>query len=179
MRGAADVPVGTSLREALPPVFADGGLVGALVDGLDAVLAPVPGTLDDLDAYLDPRYAPDDFARWLGQWLGAPVDARWPADRVRRHLPDLLTALLGQGTLTGLTALVRAVTGNEPEVTDSGGVAWSPRQQGELPGLATPGVRVRVVIARDDPETMEDVLRQVVAAQVPAHVPAVVETERG
>lgn len=178
MRGAAEAPVGLGLTAGLPPAFVGSDVTTHLVDAFDLVLAPLVATLDDLDAYVDARYAPDDFVRWLGSWLTAPVDDRWPADRVRHHLGDLREALLQRGTVGALVAMLRAVTGFEPEVSDSGGVSVGPRPMGPLPGSEQPFVRVRVRIAGDDPATMEDVVRRVVAGMVPAHVPADVHTER-
>lgn len=178
MRGEVDVPVLLSMTEGLPEAFLGSSFSVDLVHALDRVLAPVVATLDDLDAYVDARYAPDDFVRWLGSWLGAPVDDRWPAARVRAHLPDLRTAMLLGGTVTGLVAALRAVTGFEPEVRDSGGVSTSPRPLGPLPGSERPFLQVRVRIADSDPDTMEDVVARVVAGMTPAHVPADVLTER-
>ena len=37
---------------------------------LDTVLAPVIGTLDNLDAYFDPYLAPEDFLAWLAAGSG-------------------------------------------------------------------------------------------------------------
>lgn len=178
MRGGADVPLGTSLNDGLPPAFVTGGLVPDLVAAFDQVLAPVAATLDDLDAYVDPRYAPADFVRWLGTWLGAPVDERWPQARVRAHLPDLREALLRRGTVTGLAALLRAVTGHEPEITDSGGVTTSARPGARLPGSERAFLTVRARIHEADPDTMEDVVYRAVAHMTPAHVPFEVVTER-
>lgn len=178
MRGAADVPMASSLRDGLPPAFFGSDFTADLVAAFDEVLAPVVATLDDLDAYVDPRYAPDDFVRWLGTWLVAPVDERWPAHRVRAHLPDIRDALLRRGTVTGLAAMLRAVTGNEPEISDSGGVATSPRPMGPLPGVERAFVRVRVSIPDEDPDTMEDVVSRIVTEMTPAHVPVDVVTVR-
>ena len=61
--------------------------------------ASVGATLDDLDAYVDPRYAPDDFVRWVASWLSPAIAARRDADHLRAHLGDLRRALLGRGTL--------------------------------------------------------------------------------
>jgi hypothetical protein len=39
-----------------------------------------------------------------------------------------------RGTVGGLRELVRIYTGEEPEIMDNGGSAWSPEPGGELPG---------------------------------------------
>ena len=138
-------PAAVTLSSGLPSSFLSGTLVRDLLDSFDQVLAPAVLTLDDLAAYLDPLYAPDDFVVWLGSWLSSVVDRRWPPERVRAHLPDLREALLHRGTLPGIRAGVRACTGSEPDVRDSGGVSWSNRPGGALPGNPGPArLQVRV-----------------------------------
>lgn len=157
-----------SLAAGLPPAFFGNDFTRELIRAFDQVLAPVFASLDDFDAYLDPRYAPDDFLRWLAGWLGLPVDERWPAERLRRHLGDARDGLLRRGTLAGVTAAVRAYTGRTPSVVDSGGVAWSTRPLGQLPGDPRP----RLVVQVDDPDgTLDrDVLERIIAETKPAHV---------
>ena len=179
MRGAIEnwPPPAATLGSDLPPAFLSGTLVRDLLDSFDLVLAPAVLTLDDLAAYLDPRYAPDDYLVWVGSWLSSVVDRRWPADRVRAHLADLRVALLHRGTLHGIRAGVRACTGLEPEVRDNGGVSWSHRPGGSLPGQqGPPRLHVRVPLNPDaelSPEA-DEALRTLVTAVVddvkPAHV---------
>jgi phage tail-like protein len=158
-----------SLATGLPAAFFGNDFTANLVRAFDEVLAPVFATLDEFDAYLDPRYAPDDFLRWLAGWLGFPVGERWPPERIRTHFADARDALLWRGTVKGVAAAVRACTGREPEVTDTGGVAWSARPLGPLPGEARPQLIVRI----DDPdgEVAQEVVDRVVAEVKPAHVP--------
>jgi len=179
MRGAIDnwPPPAVTLGSGLPPAFLAGSLVRDLLESFDLVLAPAVLTLDDLAAYLDLRYSPDDYLVWVGSWLSSVVDRRWPADRVRAHVPDLREALLHRGTLNGIRAGVRACTGLEPEVRDNGGVSWSNRPGGSLPGQpGPPRLRVRVPLdpgAQLGPES-DEALRTLVRAMVddlkPAHV---------
>lgn len=163
-------PPPVSLAEGLPSVFLASTFSRHLIEALDTVLAPLVATIDDLDAYVDPRYAPDDHLVWLGSWLNMAVESQWPAARVRRHLPDLVEALTARGTPRGLEAAVRACTGQEPTVRDGGGVAWSARPNGPLPGRSSSTVVVEV----PTPAEARDELRSLVDAVVddvrPAHV---------
>jgi phage tail-like protein len=158
-----------SLAAGMPGAFFGNDFTGELVLAFDDVLAPVFATLDDFDAYLDPRYAPEDFLRWLAGWLGFPIDERWPADHLRAHLADAVEALVWRGTVRGVTAAVRAYTGGEPRVVDSGGVESSGRPLGTLPGEARPRLLVEVVDERGT--VHRDVVDRIVADVKPAHVP--------
>jgi phage tail-like protein len=159
------------LADGLPPAFFGSEFTSDFVAAFDDVLAPVFATLDHLDAYLDPRFAPDDFLRWLSGWLGFPVDERWPAERLRDHLAQAAEAVLWRGTLRGVAAAVAAYTGHRPEVTDTGGVAFSTGPYGPLPGTAAATLTVRVTA---DPGIDRDIVERIVAAAKPAHVPHVI-----
>jgi phage tail-like protein len=158
-----------SLATGLPPAFFGNDFTHGLIAAFDEVLAPVFATLDDFDAYLDPRYAPEDFLRWLASWLGFPLDERWPADRLRVHIIDAVEAVRWRGTIRGIAAAVRAYTGEQPEVIDTGGVASSARPLGPLPGEPRPRLLVRVRRGGDpmDPEVLDRIISEV----KPAHVP--------
>jgi phage tail-like protein len=158
-----------SLAGGLPAAFFGNEFTYGLVGAFDEVLAPVFATLDDLDAYLDPQYAPTDFVRWLAGWLGSVVDERWSADRIRAHLADARDGVLWRGTVRGVTSAVRSYTGSTPQVTDGGGVAWSTRPTGALPG----DPRARLVVRVDDPDGTVDpaVVDRIVADAKPVHIP--------
>jgi phage tail-like protein len=164
-----DLEPSRSLALGLPAAFFGNDFTHGLVSAFDEVLAPVFATLDDLDAYLDPRYAPSDFVRWLAGWLGFPVDERWPAERIREHLADARNGVLWRGTIPGIAAAVRAYTGATPQISDGGGVSWSTRPMGALPGEPRAVLVVRVT----DPDGSLDpaVIDRIVAESKPAQIP--------
>ena len=169
MRGAVDgLQPPESLAAGLPGAFIGNDFTRGLIGAFDEMLAPVFASLDDFDAYLDPRYAPEDFLRWLTGWVGFPLDERWSAEQLRAHVADAMEAVLWRGTVRGVAAAVRAYTGEQPEVVDTGGVTSSARPLGPLPGEARPRLLVRVRRrGRLDP----DVLDRLVSDVKPAHVP--------
>lgn len=169
---ASPYPIG----EALPAMYQEDEFVQRFVAGLDDVLAPVLLTLDCLDAYLDAALAPEDFLEWLAGWVAVPVDDGLPA-RLRRELVRQATYLhRWRGTVAGIAAEVRLLTGGEVEVTDTGGATVSMTAGGTPPESDAPAVRI--VVRVTDPASVDQRrLREVVAAAVPAHVRATVEVE--
>jgi phage tail-like protein len=169
MRGAVDgLAAPESLAAGLPGAFIGNDFTRGLIGAFDDVLAPVFASLDHFDAYLDPRYAPADFLRWIAGWVGFPLDERWSAERLRTGIADAVEAVRWRGTVRGVAAAVRAYTGEQPEVVDTGGVASSARPLGPLPGEPRPRLLVRVRRRRPlDP----DVLDRLVSDVKPAHVP--------
>lgn len=174
MRGATrQVPLPpVSLEHGLPPIFLGSDVTVDLVAAFDQVLAPVVAVLDHLDAYVDMRYAPEDCVLWVGSWLSPFVDARRPAGRVRQHVDDLAAAIVGCGTVGGLAAAVRACTGHEPVVRDTGGVGWSARPNPELPGRSGFSLEVDAVVDAADGDAVRALVLAVVDDVRPAHVPA-------
>ncbi|MGP8297856.1 phage tail protein [Streptomyces inhibens] len=171
MRGSIDglgssAPIGAML----PAVFADDDLAQRFVAGLDDVLAPILNVLDCLDTYFDPALTPADFARWLSTWVGAETDGTEPEPRLRAAVAAAVGLHRVRGTRRGLSEAVRLAFGVEPEITESGGAAWSARPRGPFPGSARP--HLHVALRLPDP-TQADIYRldTLVAAARPAHMP--------
>jgi phage tail-like protein len=125
-----------SLAAGLPPAFFGNDFTAELIRAFDEVLAPVFASLDDFDAYLDPRYAPDDFVRWLAGWLGFPMDERWAVPLIRRHFGDAREGLLRRGTLAGVvepSTRAAARRGARPAAGACGQSRWDSRPGGGGP----------------------------------------------
>lgn len=179
MRGSIDglgspAPIGTML----PAVFADDDLVQRFVGGLDDVMAPVHCVLDCLDAYFRPSLAPPDFARWLGDWVGAETDGTEAEPMVRAAVAAAAHLHRIRGTRRGLAEAIRLVFGTEPEITESGAANWSARPLGPVPGEPVP--RLHVHLRLPNPTTADrHRLEALVAAARPAHMPYTVQVTAG
>jgi phage tail-like protein len=67
----------------LPALYQEDEFAQAWLSGLDEVLAPIFNSIDNFDAYLDPRLTPPDFLDWLATWMGLVSDETWPVERRR------------------------------------------------------------------------------------------------
>ncbi|MGP4114264.1 phage tail protein [Streptomyces sp. 4N509B] len=175
MRGSIDglessAPIGMTL----PAVFADDDLAQRFVAGLDEVLAPILNVLDCLEAYFGPALAPLDFVRWLGTWVGAETDGTEPEARLRAAVAAAAYLHRIRGTRRGLSEAVRLAFGVEPEISESGGAAWSARPFGPMPGRPRPLLHVHLRLADPTPAD-EHRLDVLVAAARPAHMPYTVQ----
>lgn len=139
------------------------------ISALDAVLAPVVATLDNVESYFDPDTTPEDFLAWLGSWVAASVDAGWPEDRRRAFVGQAAELYRRRGTADGLRDHVQIHTGGIVEVIENGASSWSPTADGKLPGTPEAVVVVRVTV--DDPDAIDRVkLDELVQSSKPAHV---------
>lgn len=171
---ATPVPIGG----LLPAVYQDlDPQIMLLTEAFDEVIAPVWLVLDSLSAYFDPELAPLDFVLMLAEWVGLPVDQNWRDDQIRRLVATAVELHRWRGTRRGVAALVRAYTGVEPVVEDSGGAIWSDAPDAPAPGTGSPSVLVRINLPAGHDEDIVRLTR-LVAESVPAHVPVTVEVDR-
>lgn len=169
-------PVALSLVDGLPESFVAAAGTADFVRAFDEGFAAFAAVIDHLPAYVDTRYAPDELVRWVASWVAPTVAARRSPAHLRRHLDDLVTTVVARGTVRAVVAAARACTGLDPEVQESGGVAWSRRPGGPMPGGASPRLDVGVRLAPDerDPDDVLDLVRGVIDLVRPVHVPTVV-----
>lgn len=153
----------------LPALYQEDDFAQRFTSALDEVLAPIFGSLDNFEAYLDPSLAPEDFVDWLGTWMGLVLDETWPLDRRRAFVSQASALYRLRGTPKGLAAHVEIFTGGEVEVIEGGGVSWSAKSGGPLPGSANSSIVVRVRL--DSPALVDQSrLNALVADAKPAHL---------
>lgn len=179
MRGVvAGLPSPHPLWPALPAVYQDDDFAQRFLGALDEVLAPVFNTLDNFDAYLDPRLTPDDFLSWLAGWVGIALDEGWDEDRRRAIVGRAAELYRMRGTAIGLAGQVEIQTGGQVEIVENGATGWSVDPGGELPGSSEPLVVVRVTVP--DPKAIDTQrLDTLVATAKPAHVMHRIEIVKG
>ncbi len=167
MRGlVAEAHSPVSLLGMLPGIYLEDDLACRLVAAFDDALAPVFLALDNLPAYLDPELAPADFLRWLGRWVAAVDDAELSEARRRALVAGAVALQARRGTAAGLAELVALVTGEVPDIEESGAAAWSTGPGADPPGSPRPEVVVRV------PDNVDRRLLQIVLdGACPAHLP--------
>jgi phage tail-like protein len=157
------------LGDTLPALYADDSFVQRLCGGLDQVLAPVLATLDCLPAYLDPATAPTDLLEWLAGWVGVTATAEMPINQRRQLVAAAARLYVSRGTLSAIRTAIELSTGQTPEISESGGTAWSAEADAALPGVPDPGLTIR--LQPDERSLEESQLRRLIGAFVPAHVP--------
>lgn len=167
--GLEDLGVPTALGSALPGVYQDDELAQRMLDAFDQVLAPILCTLDNLDSYVDPALAPEDFVGWLASWVGLVLDESWPLERQRALVGRSHDLFRWRGTARGLSEQVALYTGIEPELSESGGSWWSATPGGAVPGQ--PESTVTVTLHAPDSSAI-DIRRveAIVAMAKPAHL---------
>lgn len=156
------------LVEGMPGLYQEDDFTRRWLSAMDDALAPVFLALDSLPAYLDPAITPEDFLDWLAGWVGVLLDENWPIERRRAFVAQAAELYRLRGTSEGLAAHVRVFTGGEVQILESGGVSWSSRSGGELPGRA--GYRVEVRVKGADTPVDPARLDALVATAKPAHV---------
>jgi phage tail-like protein len=179
MRGLVPgLPSPHPLGRSLPAVYQDDDFAQRFLAALDEVAAPILGTIDNFDTYLDPELTPDDFLDWLGSWVGMPLDETWEPGRRRAVISRAVELYHRRGTAAGLAEHVEIQTGGTVEIIENGATGWSVDPGGELPGSPEPALVVRVTVP--DPKAVDALrLDALVSASKPAHVPHQIEIVKG
>src|SRR4051812_39435135 len=158
------------LGPMLPAIYQEDDFSMRFIAGFDDVLAPILLTLDCLIDYFDPALTPTDFLDWLASWVGIEIDEGWATERRRAAVATAVEMYRMRGTIKGLRANLEVLSGGTVEITDSGGVSWSARPMGDLPGQDSPRLAVRVSLPEEPTERTTKALEAIVATAKPAHV---------
>lgn len=172
------LPITRPLIDMLPSIYQDGLFLRGFTGGLDTVLAPAVGVLDNLHAYIDPSVAPPDFVAWLGTWVGTTLDEDWPIERKRSFVAWAADLYARRGTAHGLRDEIALYTDGEVTVDDPGRVWTStlPTGDDERRSRRQSDRTVRVTVDVHDGGAVNwPGLQQLVREAVPAHLPVEIE----
>lgn len=187
-----DRPRASSLVHGLPAIYRDpdaplgepdGSFVRRFIAGLDDVLAPILGTLDNLPAYFDPLTAPEHFLDWLAGWVGLELYEKWPPALRRKLIAGAVHRHHTRGTKAGIEDIVATFTdAKSVTVEESGGVwelALAALDDGhaipEFPEQVPSGSWMKITVAigadrKDEVKEMTELARRVAERVKPAHV---------
>lgn len=151
--------------DQLPSILAEDDRFARLVQVFEDIGTPLYDASAAFPTLFDPRLAPSDVARWLGGWLGLPVDQSLPAERRRRFTTAAAEHFATRGSRMALEALLAAVTGGEATISEPGSV----RREGVRDGERGLGVVDIVLATRGG--VPRDRLEMLVRAELPAWLP--------
>jgi phage tail-like protein len=157
------------LGERLPAMYLEDSLVQRMTGAFDDILAPIFSSLDNLEAYVDPDLAPEDFLLWLGDWVGLALDESWPVERRRAVVAAAAGLYRVRGTARGLAAYLQILTGASVEIEETGGTVYSTGSDVEPPGSPNFAMVVRFHMADSSSVDMTR-LEALVRTAKPAHV---------
>src|SRR5688572_10836276 len=86
------------LGAALPGLYQEDDFTQRFLAALDEVLAPIFATLDNINCYFDPTFAPEDFLEMLAEWVGLTLDERWPLETQRTMVARAIELYAWRGT---------------------------------------------------------------------------------
>lgn len=167
---AATLPESSSMRY-LPPCYQDSLFLQRFLLIFESVLEPVEQIIDQINLYFDPRTAPADLLPWLASWFDLALDKSWSAEQHRRLIESAAELYRWRGTRRGLSDYLAVYTGAPPQIYEPG---EGPGRLGSLPAHT-----FLVVVEVADPALVsEAVLKQIIAAQKPAHTCCILKITR-
>jgi phage tail-like protein len=159
--------------------------VARFTAALDAVLAPVFSTLDNLPAYFDPKTAPEHFLDWLAGWVALELYEKWPPELRRKLVADAVRLHRDRGTKLGFARVVKIFTAARWVAIEESGGVWSEattalddERAPEFPADAPTGswMTIKVAIGEEryaregEIESVTQLVHRVAARVKPAHV---------
>lgn len=163
------VPVVTRL----PAILQEDDFLNRALPAFDELIAPVYSTLDNLEAYVRPEYAPADFLVMLAGWVDVAVDEEWTEEQRRRIVADAAGLHRRVGTVGGIRDALRlaAGPGATVDVEESGGSSWSAEPGAPLPGSDDAGIDITITVPGGDPADLARRFERLAAGVVPAYLP--------
>lgn len=173
-----------SYLKYLPEIYESDDFTSRFLMLFESFWKPISQQIDQIDQYFDPDLAPSVFLPWLASWVGMPVDANLPLDRVRALLKNARTFFQCRGTLLALKTFL--------EIYTTGQVAIIGRQASNLvigrgsslgmeialgknnhPNTASISLKIptaELTRTQFSPETYRRKIVEIVGDMVPAHV---------
>lgn len=155
------------IKELLPAVFEQAAVprrpLHTCLEVMELLHAPTESKLDELDRYLDPRRAPDEFVPFLAAWMD--IDFPVSTGRIRELVAGFVEVMSLRGTRAGLHRLLELATGVTGfEVQDS------PPDERGVPRPFHIAVVAPAALAAD-----RRLLETLIARQKPAYVTSTLE----
>lgn len=102
----------------LPEIYQNDDFTSRFLMLFESFWKPLSQQIDQIDNYFDPNLTPAPFVPWLASWIGMPVDASLPLERVRSLLKNALMLFQCRGTLLALKTYLEIYTAGKVQITE-------------------------------------------------------------
>ena len=179
---ADHVPNPVALITRLPAILQEDEFLARWLSAFDDVIAPVYVTLDNLDAYVRPAYAPVDFLEWLAGWVDVAVDGAW-TEQQRRSIVGGCASRCTDAPGPPAASATPCSSPPGPRRPSWSRSPAAPRGRStpgaDLPGSASAVVDITITVPKGDAAELVPRFERVAAAVVPAHLPTRVSVSVG
>ncbi|RLD08039.1 MAG: hypothetical protein DRI56_05985 [Chloroflexota bacterium] len=102
----------------LPDIYDSDDFMSRFLMLFESFWKPISQQIDQMEDYFDPDLTPDEFIPWLASWVGLPVDASLPLNRMRVLLKNAMMFYQYRGTYKALKTYLEIYTDGEVEVVE-------------------------------------------------------------
>jgi phage tail-like protein len=102
----------------LPEIYQSDDFTSRFLMLFESFWKPLSQQIDQVDNYFDPDLTPPVFVPWLASWIGMPVDASLPLDRVRTLLKNALMLFQCRGTVAALKTYLEIYTAGKVSILE-------------------------------------------------------------
>jgi phage tail-like protein len=102
----------------LPPIYEDHPFLGGFLLAFEGILSPIEQMVDNFDLYLNPFTVPAYFLDHLAAWLDLTLDEKWPLEKRRQLVAEIVEIYRRRGTRWSLSRHLEIYTGLKPEILE-------------------------------------------------------------
>ncbi len=158
----------------LPAPYQADDFTGRFLLIFENVYRSIEGIVDALPNYFDPQLTPLELLTWLASWVDVELDENWPLPRRRALVKHAAALYRWHGTRHALREHLRLYCGQPPLIVENfDGLRLG--QDGALGvntrlGEQRPHCIVVTVVTNPEGQINEQVMKQIIEAEKPAHV---------
>ena len=103
----------------LPSIYQNNDFLNKFLWVFQHLSYEITAVLDNLHLFLTPMEAPSDFVEWIATWFGLNIENLGDENSARLLLQNAVLLYRWRGTSKGLRAILKIVTGVEPEIFEN------------------------------------------------------------
>jgi phage tail-like protein len=102
----------------LPEIYEQDDFTSHFLMLFESFWKPISQQIDQVDSYFDPDLTPPEFIPWLASWIGLPLDASLPIERMRALIKEAIMLFQCRGTTQALRTYLEIYTDGKVKIIE-------------------------------------------------------------
>ena len=102
----------------LPEIYYEDDFTSRFLMLFESFWKPINKQIEQIDNYFDPDLTPPEFIPWLASWIGLPLDASLPIERMRALIKEAIMLFQCRGTKKALSTYLKIYTDGQVNIIE-------------------------------------------------------------